>query len=82
MLNIGCHLSSSDGFLSMSYAAFSIGGNTFQFFLRNPKSGKSIDLDKKDIDSFIEFSKENNFSKIVAHSPYTSNLCSSKPNVR
>ena len=82
MLNIGCHLSSSDGFLSMSYSAFSIGGNTFQFFLRNPKSGKSIDLDKKDIDSFIEFSKENNFSKIVAHSPYTINLCSSRPNVR
>lgn len=82
MLNIGCHLSSSDGFMSMSYAAFSIGGNTFQFFLRNPKSGKSIDLKKEDIDSFIEFSNKNNFSQIVAHSPYTINLCSSRPNVR
>lgn len=82
MLNIGCHLSSSNGFLSMAYASFSIGGNTFQFFPRNPKSGKSISFDENDIKSFIDFSKCHNFTKIVAHSPYTINLCSSKKNVR
>ena len=82
MLNIGCHLSSSNGFLSMAYASFAIGGNTFQFFPRNPKSGKSISFDEKDIYSFIQFSKEHNFTKIIAHSPYTINLCSSKKHVR
>ena len=82
MLNIGCHLSSSNGLLSMSYISYSIGGNTFQFFLRNPKSGKSIQISDEDIKLFLEFSKKNKFSKIVAHSPYTINLCSSKSNVR
>ena len=82
MLNIGCHLSSSNGFLSMAYTSFSIGGNTFQFFPRNPKSGKSMSFDESDIKSFIDFSKKNNFARVVAHSPYTINLCSSKKNVR
>ena len=82
MINIGCHLSSSQGFLSMAYAVFSIGGNTFQFFLRNPKSGKNIKISQEDILDFNNFSKQNDFAPIIAHSPYTINLCSSKPDVR
>ena len=41
MLNIGCHLSSSKGFLAMGMNALSIGANTFQFFTRNPRGGKA-----------------------------------------
>ena len=33
MLTIGCHLSSSKGYLAMGKEAVSIGANTFQFFL-------------------------------------------------
>ena len=82
MLNIGCHLSTTQGFLFMAQTTFSIGGNTFQFFLRNPKSGKNVTICEEDIKSFKKFSLENEFSQVVAHSPYTINLCSSKPNVR
>ena len=40
MLKIGCHLSSSKGYLAMGREALSIGANMFQFFTRNPsKSG-------------------------------------------
>ena len=82
MLKIGCHLSASLGFLGMAHTAFSIGANTFQFFLRSPKSGKNIDVSEEDLELFQEFNLKNNFAPIVAHSPYTINLCSSKPMVR
>lgn len=41
MLHIGCHLSSSKGFLAMGKTALSIGADTFQFFTRNPRGGKA-----------------------------------------
>ena len=82
MLNIGCHLSASEGFLNMAKTAQSIGANTFQFFLRNPHSAKDIKFSDEDIENFKNFAQKNNFSKIVAHSPYTMNLCSAKPGVR
>lgn len=82
MLNIGCHLSASEGFLNMAKMAQSIGANTFQFFLRNPHSAKDIKFSDEDIENFKDFAQKNNFSKIVAHSPYTMNLCSAKPGVR
>ena len=57
MLNIGCHLSSSNGFLSMAYASFSIGGNTFQFFTRNPRGGQAKEIDEKDVEEFLKVAK-------------------------
>ena len=43
MLTIGCHLSSSKGYLAMGKEAVSIGANTFQFFYKKPerKQGES-----------------------------------------
>ena len=82
MLNIGCHLSASEGFLNMAKTAQSIGANTFQFFLRNPHSAKDTKFSDQDIENFKFFAQKNNFSKIIAHSPYTMNLCSAKPGVR
>ncbi|MGN1132516.1 MAG: endonuclease IV, partial [Ruminococcus sp.] len=71
MLNIGAHLSISKGFLACGKEAVSIGANTFQFFTRNPRGGKAKEIDKKDTDALLEYMKENNFSKILAHAPYT-----------
>ena len=82
MLNIGCHLSASKGYLHMGEEAKSIGANTFQFFTRNPRGGKAKDIDENDVKAFLEFMKENNFSKILAHAPYTLNACSDKIETR
>ena len=41
MLNIGCHLSAAGGFTAMGKDALAIGANTFAFFTRNPRGGKS-----------------------------------------
>lgn len=82
MLNIGCHLSITNGFAAMGKEAISIGANTFQFFSRNPRGGKARELDKNDIDQLKTIMKENNFAPILAHAPYTMNLCSAKESVR
>lgn len=82
MINIGCHLSSSGGFTSMFNRAIEIGANTFQYFTRNPRGGVAKEINKEDIDNFLELSFQNNFSKIIAHAPYTLNLCSSKEYIR
>lgn len=75
MLNIGAHLSSSKGFLHMGKEAVSIGGNTFQFFTRNPRGGKAKEIDPADAKALNDFMAENGFAKILAHAPYTLNPC-------
>lgn len=82
MLNIGCHLSASKGYYNMGKEAVSIGANTFQFFTRNPRGGKAKEVDIKDVEKFLNLSKENDFCKILAHAPYTINVCSADENIR
>lgn len=76
---IGAHLSASKGYTHMLKEAMSIGANTFQFFTRNPRGGQAKDIDEKDIKTFLQLSRENNFGTILAHAPYTLNCCSAKP---
>ena len=76
MFKIGCHLSASKGYMHMAKEILSIGGNTFQFFTRNPRGGTAKELDLDDINKFNEFSKENGIEVILAHAPYTINVCS------
>lgn len=82
MLNIGCHLSVSKGFENMGKEALKLGGNTFQFFTRNPRGGKAKEIDKEDTDKLLILMKNNNFSKILAHAPYTLNPCSANERAR
>ncbi len=82
MLNIGCHLSASDGYVAMAKQAIEIGANTFQFFTRNPRGFKAKDIDEQDVKEFLEIVKENKFVKILAHAPYTLNPCSADKRVR
>ena len=82
MLNIGCHLSASGGFVNMLETALSIGANTFQFFTRNPRGGQAKDIDEKDVAEYIKRWNELGFGKIVAHAPYTLNMCSDKESTR
>ena len=82
MLKIGCHLSTSKGFKNMGKEALQIGGNTFQFFTRNPRGSKAKAIDEEDIKEFLELAKENNFVTLLAHAPYTLNPCSADENTR
>ena len=49
---IGCHLSASKGFLNMGKEIVALGGNTFQFYKRNPRGGAAKDIDEKDVEAF------------------------------
>jgi deoxyribonuclease-4 len=60
----------------------SLGGNTFQFFTRNPRGGSAKEIDEKDIEAFLAFSKENKIDVILAHAPYTLNACSADESTR
>lgn len=82
MLNIGCHLSASKGFENMGLEALQINANTFQFFTRNPRGGKAKDIEQEDVDKLLKIMKENNFAKLLAHAPYTLNLCSADSGIR
>lgn len=82
MLNIGCHLSASKGFENMGLEALEIHANTFQFFTRNPRGGKVKEIDESDVNKLLKIMKENNFAKILAHAPYTLNLCSADKGIR
>jgi deoxyribonuclease-4 len=82
MLHIGCHLSSAKGYLAMGKDAIGINADTFAFFTRNPRGGKAKDINHADVDAFIAFAKEHHFTKLVAHAPYTMNLCAAKDNLR
>lgn len=82
MLTVGCHLSSSKGYLAMAKTAVSIGANTFQFFTRNPRGGKAKAIDPADIEAFSSFARENGITTILAHAPYTLNAAAADPRVR
>ena len=81
-LTIGCHLSIAKGFAAAARDAVSIGGNTFQFFTRNPRGGTAKALDDADLQAFAQVRREDGISRILAHAPYTLNPCSSKPETR
>lgn len=82
MLSIGCHLSSSKGFLSMGKTASSIGANTFAFFTRNPRGGSAKAIDPEDAANLEAWMEAHDFATLVAHAPYTLNCCSDKPHAR
>lgn len=82
MLRIGCHLSSSKGFLAMAKTATSIDANTFQFFTRNPRGGSAKALDIKDVEAMNQYCKEHDISHLLAHAPYTLNACAKDEGLR
>ena len=79
---IGNHLSTSKGYEAMGKAALKLNANTFAFFTRNPRGGKAKEIDPKDVERFLALEKEHGFGKLVAHAPYTMNLCAEKEDVR
>lgn len=75
MLHIGCHLSSSKGFLAMGREALALGADTFQFFTRNPRGSRAKELDADDAAALRALLAEHRFAPVIAHAPYTLNLC-------
>ena len=82
MIYLGAHLSSSKGFYKMGRDALSIGANTFQCFVRNPRGAKAKKLDPADLDKLRALLADHAFGPIVAHAPYIMNPCSKDAGIR
>ena len=78
MLQLGCHLSASNGNVAMIRTAQSLGANTFAFFTRNPRGSQAKKLDMADCEMAVQLLQENAFGKLVAHGAYTMNLCTAR----
>ena len=81
-MHIGCHLSSTGGFLAMGETAIAIGADTFQFFTRNPRGGAAKPFDKADAAALNALMDANHFAPILAHAPYTLNASAADPSLR
>ena len=82
LFKIGCHLSSSKGYLAMGKEAIGIGANTFQFFTRNPRGSAAKTFNEADVAAYLAFAVENNLQPILAHAPYTLNACAKDEGIR
>lgn len=82
MIYIGNHVSVSKGYHAMGKHEKKLGGNTFAFFPRNPRGGKSKAVPDEDVAALREFIKENGFGKLVVHGAYTMNVCAAKEEIR
>ena len=51
MIYIGCHLTVTNGYETMGHQMMDFGGNTFAWFTRNPRGGKSKEIDSADVNS-------------------------------
>lgn len=81
-MKIGCHLSSSGGYLAMAQTAVSIGANVFQFFTRNPRGGAAKPIDRNDVAAFRDYAAAHGIGPILAHAPYTLNAAGAEARVR
>ncbi len=83
MFRIGCHLSTEGGYLSMGQRMLAVGGNTFQYFTKNPKGGKvNKEADPEDVAALRQLLEEHGMGMPLAHAPYTYNPCSADEGVR
>ena len=82
MIYIGNHVSVSGGYLKMGEHGSALGGNTFAFFPRNPRGGKSKTVPPEDVAALREYLVRNGFGPLVVHGAYTMNVCAAREEVR
>lgn len=82
MRYIGCHLSTTGGFVNTVKTASSIGANTFAFFTRNPRGSRAKEEAPADCAAAMALMQELGFGTLVAHGSYTMNLCTADPEAR
>lgn len=82
MIYIGCHLSVTDGYEAMGQTMSRFGGNTFAWFTRNPRGGRTKPIVQEDVDALRLHMAKEGFGPLVAHGSYTMNLCSAREETR
>ena len=59
MFKIGCHLSTEKGYAAMGNQILSMGGNTFQYFTKNPRGRTPSKVpDPADVEGFTAYIRD------------------------
>ena len=82
MIYIGCHLSVTDGYEAMGRTMSRFGGDTFAWFTRNPRGGRTKPVIPEDAGNLLRHLEREHFGPLVAHGSYTMNLCSANEETR
>lgn len=82
MITIGNHVSVSKGYLAMAMHEQQLGGDTFAFFPRNPRGGRSKAASPEELAALRQFLAAHHFGKLVVHGAYTMNIGSAKEETR
>lgn len=82
MIYIGCHLSVTDGYPAMGETMSRFGGNTFAWFTRNPRGGRTKPAVPGELEALRIHLDREHFGPLAAHGSYTMNLCSAKEETR
>lgn len=69
----GAHVSIRNGFMEAAKIARSIGGRSFQYFPKNPRSLAIKTMDRRDAEACAAYCREQGLQSI-AHTPYPTNL--------
>ncbi|MEK3882084.1 deoxyribonuclease IV [Paenibacillus sp. PL2-23] len=80
-MRLGSHVSIRNGYLAAAKEAVRLGGRSFQYFPKNPRSLTLKKYDKQDAQSCARFCREQGLSSI-AHTPYATNLSAEEPELR
>lgn len=78
-MRFGAHVSTSSPFSDCIDRAAEIGCEAMQIFVNAPQRWNPINIDKKEIDKYVEKNKTTNIKPVVIHSIYLINLASSNP---
>ena len=82
MIYIGCHLSVAGGYAAMGETMLSMGEDTFAWFTRNPRGGRTNPVEPEDAAALNALLVREGFGPLVAHGSYTLNLCAANPQTR
>lgn len=82
MIYVGCHLTVADGYAAMAEKMTGFGGNTFAWFTRNPRGGRTKAVPREDLQALRGRLEAEKFGPLVAHGSYTMNLCSANEQTR
>ena len=80
-MNIGAHISIAKGLDKACSMTEEVGGNTFQFFTRNPRGGRARTIGQGEMDKFKEKRHEKQIGPVLGHLPYTVNMAADKEDV-
>ena len=81
-LRVGCHLSVAKGYAAMGEEICALGGNTFAWFTRNPRGGRTKPVPPEDAAALNALLAGKRLGPLVAHGSYTMNLCAANPETR